>query len=352
MHFNLVSSTIQWFNELILSTMSDHVFITGGGGYLGSIMVPMLLQSGYRVTVLDRFFWGTETLSSSLSHPLFRIIRADSRTYDPSCLSDVDAVIDMAAFSNDPSGELDPTKTHAINYLARVRTAELSKKYGVRKYILASSCSVYGIQDGLLNEESAVNPITAYGIANRSAERGVLPLSGPDFCVTVLRYGSLFGMSPRMRFDLVLNAMTLSLFRSHAITVEGGDKWRPILHVTDAASAFATVLAAQSAAVNGHIFNVGATSQNYTILELANIIRLAIDPSTLVHTKPDTNDHRSFRVSFEKINSLLGYSVAQSPQIGATEVYAALASDRVSDTIQTRTIEWYKHLFSKDPTLL
>lgn len=324
--------------------------VTGGGGYLGCVMVPMLLEYGHNVIVLDRFFWGKDIFSPYCSDNL-RLIEADTRSYPADYLRGVDVVIDLAALSNDALGEINPAITLDINYRARVRTAAIARNMGVKKYILASSCSVYGFNNNILNETSTPSPITTYAKASLLAENGILGLSDTNFCVTALRQGTLYGISPRMRFDLLLNTIVLSLFKNNIINVEGGRQWRPIVHVADSAAAFIKIAQIDPAVVNGQVFNVGSSRQNYQIKDLAQIIASTLNPKCVIITNIFQNDTRSYHVSFEKIEKL-GIETKKTPYDGAMEVFKALQSKKISDTIHTKTIEWYKHLLSKDPEIL
>ena len=219
---------------------SKKILVTGGAGYIGSVLVTLLLERGYEVTCLDRLFFGKEPLKDVIDDKNFKLIKDDLRWFDPAILRNIDTVMDLAALSNDPSGELDPEKTMAINHKGRVRVATLSKKHNIQRYILASSCSVYGFQDEVLDERSSTNPLTTYANANLQAEAGVLPMADDNFTVVVLRQATVYGLSPRMRFDLVINAMTKSSITNKKISVFGGGKqWRPLVHVEDVADAFA-----------------------------------------------------------------------------------------------------------------
>jgi len=320
------------------------VLVTGGGGYIGSILIPMLLERGYKVKCLDRFFFGEGTLADVAGDPNLEIIKDDIRWFDPKILQDVDAVMDLAALSNDPSGELDPSKTMEINYKGRARVANLAKKYGVSKYILASSCSVYGFQDEIVNERSQTNPLTTYAKANLSAEKEILPLADDNFCVTVLRQATVYGLSPRMRFDLAINGMVLGFYKNKKIPImRDGTQWRPFVHVKDTSRAFITVLESDPSTVNKEIFNVGSNEQNIQILPLAKLIAEAIDLSFEFEWY-GSPDKRSYRVDFTKIEKVLGFEPKYTPRDGAREVYDALVEGRITDSIKTRTVEWYKYL--------
>jgi len=239
------------------------ILVTGGGGYVGSVLIPSLLKDGHLVTCLDRFFFGETFLSSSEFRDNLQLVRDDIRWFDPKILKNIDVVLDLAALSNDPVGELDPQKTFEINHLGRSRVSSLCKEMGVSRYVLASSASVYGQQDKIANEDSEVFPLTAYSKANRGAEIDGLALNNSDFSVTVLRFSSLYGISPRMRFDISVNSMVLELFKNNKIVVRGKNNKRPFLHIKDAVNAYRLVLDAPSKKKTaGEIFNVGSNDQN------------------------------------------------------------------------------------------
>ena len=328
------------------------VLVTGGAGYIGSVMIPLLLERGCKVKCLDRFFFGKETLNDIMSNPNLELIKDDIRWFNPKVLKDVDAVADLAALSNDPSGELDPSKTFDINYLGRVRVAKLSKEYGVKRYILASSCSVYGFrEDVTLEETSPTAPLTTYAKSNLMAEKDVLALSDSSFAVTVLRQATVYGLSPRMRFDLAINGMVLGLFKNKQIPVmRNGDQWRPFVHVKDTSKAFVTVMDSPEEKVNREIFNVGSNEQNYQIRPLAEIVGDAV-PVPLKIVWYGSPDKRSYRVSFDKINKVVGFRTDYTPREGALEVYEALESGKVTDSLKTKTVEWYKHLLGIHATV-
>jgi len=189
------------------------ILVTGGAGYIGSVLVRRLLKEGYKVKVLDRFFFGKESLKSISKNPSLTLIQDDTRWFNPKILRNVDVVLDLAALSNDPSGELDPKKTMEINYKGRARVAKLSKKMGVKRYVLASSCSIYGFRDGLLDEKSPINPLTTYAKANRLAEINAKKLADYKFTTTMLRFATVYGLSNRMRFDLAVNGMVLGFYK-------------------------------------------------------------------------------------------------------------------------------------------
>jgi nucleoside-diphosphate-sugar epimerase len=319
------------------------VLVTGGAGYIGSILMRLLLEKGYNVTCLDRFFFGTDPVKEIADR--IKMVKDDIRWFDPEILKGIDVVIDLASLSNDPSGELDPQKTLEINYKGRVRAASLSKKFGVSRYILASTCSVYGFQDGILKEDAKPNPLTTYAKANVLAEGEVLLLADNSFTVTVLRQATVYGFSPRMRFDLAINGMVLGLFKNGKIPImRDGRQWRPFVHIKDTANAFITVLEADREIVKGQIFNVGSNDQNVQIFHLAKLVANSIN-MPFEYEWYGSPDHRSYKVSFDKIRERLNFKPQHTLEEGAREVFDALKEGRVNpDDPKTITVKWYKQL--------
>lgn len=321
------------------------VLITGGAGYIGTVMTEMFLDMGHEVTVVDRFFFG-DTLADLKANPRLRLVKADTRDMPPALLDGIDAVCDLAALSNDPAGELDPRKTLEINHLARARTAKLAKERGVSRYVLASSCSIYGFQDEMVDETSKINPLTTYAEANGLAEQSNLPLADRRFTATALRQATIYGRSRRMRFDLAINGMTLALHKQGSVKImRDGTQWRPFLNIRDTCRAFAAVIDAPADKVNGQIFNVGSNDQNVQVLPLAKRLSEAVG----IPYKEDwygDPDHRSYRVSFDKIGRVLGYRTLYQPEDAARDIFAALKDGRLAETPRTNTLGWYKHLMS------
>tara|TARA_B100000745_G_scaffold292379_1_gene233177 strand:+ start:1032 stop:2048 length:1017 start_codon:yes stop_codon:yes gene_type:complete len=321
------------------------ILVTGGAGYVGSVLIPSLIDKGFFVKCLDRFFFGAEFLSQKKFQKNIELIKDDIRWFDPTILNDVDFVLDLAALSNDPAGELNPSKTFEINHKGRTRVAKLSKEYGVKRYVLASSASIYGQQDHIADEKSSVKPLTAYSKANYNAEIDNLLLNDESFTVTALRFASVYGSSPRMRFDTAVNKMVLDAYNKRKISVSGRENKRPFVFIKDAVKAYFTVLNAKKEKIEGEIFNVGSNEQNYKMDDLANQIVDSIEKPCDIDFQ-ETNDHRSYFATFEKIENILGFKTDYGIKEGIREIYQALTGGVISDNIKTKTVEWYKHLLN------
>jgi nucleoside-diphosphate-sugar epimerase len=324
------------------------ILVTGGAGYLGTTLVPQLVDAGHDVVVVDRFFFGRAPLERLSKGGHLTLVQEDVRWVSGTLFQGIDAVVDMAALSNDPAGDLDPWKTFEINYLGRSRTARLAREAGVRRYILTSSCSVYGFQDGLLTEESSPKPQTAYARANLLAEGDVLPLKTADFAPIAIRFATLYGVSARMRFDLAVNAMVLRGLQTGKLPVmKDGDQWRPFLHVADAARAIGLLLGSDTERFAGRTINVGADDQNFQLRDLAELLAAAVTthPTLEWYGAPD---HRSYRVSFERAEKELGFKPAYRPIDTAHEIERDLKNGGVDTGPRSMTVDWYRHLLT-DP---
>jgi nucleoside-diphosphate-sugar epimerase len=319
------------------------VLLTGAGGYIGTTLVPKLLHKGYKVIAVDRYFFGTEHLGQ---HEHLTIVREDCRKLTAAHFQGVNAVIDLVAISNDPSGEMFKQATDQINHLSRVNTARLAKMAGVTRYLLPSSCSVYGFQETemAVDERSPLNPLTTYAKANGRAERDILPMADGDFTAVVMRFATVYGYSPRMRFDLSINAMTYGAWENRVIPLNrSGAQWRPLVHVSDVAEAICRLLEADQELVNGQIFNIGSSGGNFQLIQLAEAIQAALPGKVAIEWYGDP-DFRSYRVDFSKLEQTLGWRAQFSVIDGVMEVFEALCTNKLVKKEQTITLKWYEEL--------
>jgi nucleoside-diphosphate-sugar epimerase len=324
--------------------MSKHVTVTGAGGYVGSVLIGRLLRAGYFVNAVDRFFFGMEPLDCYRHDPRLDVRMQDIRQITPRDLEGSWAVIDLAALSNDPSGDLDPELTYSINQVGRSNLARAAKAAGVQRYVMSSSCSVYGAGvEANLNETSALNPLTVYAKSCAAAEEVVRGLNSPEFTAGALRLATLFGLSPRMRFDLVVNQMTLDAMTKRRITVIGGQQWRPLLGVADAAQAFINAIEAPAEVIGGNAFNIGMA--NMQILDVAGLVRDTVPVKTDVSVTPLGTDARNYSVSFAR-GSAIGFTAKQSLRDAIRDIALALQESRVRTDDRTRTAVWYRQLLS------
>lgn len=304
----------------------ETVLVTGGAGYLGAILVPKLLDRGFKVKLFDRFYFGKHPLSSVLDHPNLVVIEDDILYQEniSDLFTDVSAVIHLASLSNDPSCDLDPNLTLRTNFISTMALARRAKEEGVGQFIFASSCSVYGAQsDEILTEESQTGPVTLYALTKLECERELARLANNRFVVVLPRLATLFGYSPRMRFDLAINIMVKRCLLGEGLIVNGdGRQYRPFLHVVDAADAFLAFLTADAATVNGQIFNVGNEDNNYTIKSLAEKIARAF-PDTEIKTVLQNQDMRSYRVSFSRLKERLGIVLSKGVDYAIDEIKRA-----------------------------
>lgn len=325
------------------------VFVTGGTGYIGRVLVPMLVEKGYNVSVIDRKFLNYDDVESEYKDLGCNFINGDIRYFEPNLLRSHDAVVDLAALSNDPSGDLDPMKTWDINYLGRVRVARLAKKLGVAKYVVSSSCSVYGFLDSIANEDTPPNPLTTYAQANVAVEHDNLYIADKTFTPTALRLATAFGYSKRMRLDIAINAMTVYAYRDRKVRLmRDGTQYRPFVHIKDISAAIIRVLESDPEKVSGKTYNIGADSLNVRLNDLAETVRRIVGLESEIEWYGDP-DARSYRASFKKAKDELGFEAAISIEDGIREILAKLKSGELIDRPEMHTVNQYKTLlYSRD----
>jgi nucleoside-diphosphate-sugar epimerase len=320
------------------------IAVTGAGGYIGTQLVRELLFQDFVVLAIDRFFFGLEPLDEFKNNKKLQILKKDIRDLEKKDLVKVDTVCDLACLSNDPAGEIDPNLTYQINRDGRIHVAKTAKSAGVQRYIISSSCSVYGsAEEQSLIETSKTNPVSVYAKSTLDAENSNLEIADSNFSVTALRNATVFGLSNRMRFDLVVNLMTLTAFQKRRIIVMGGGlQWRPLVHLSDVAQAFISVIKADAKIVNTEIFNVGF--DNYQIKNIAYLVREQLPFSIEIVVAPDDADKRNYSVNFDKISNKLEFKPKTSINQGIKEIYDALKNGTVDTGSKTVTVQWYRNI--------
>ena len=307
------------------------ILVTGHDGYIGAVMVPLLEQAGHEVVGLDTGFF------EDCGFPSYRgssieASKMDVRDAQVGMLSGFHAVVHLAALSNDPLGDLDADLTYAINYRASVRLAEMARAAGIERFVFASSCSLYGVQgEGMLDETAPFNPLTPYGESKILAEREISALATDDFSPTFMRNATVYGASPRLRTDVVVNNLV-----GHAVTtgevliLSDGTPWRPLVHVQDASNACRAVLESSREVIHNQAFNVGRTQENYQVREVAELVEANVPGSRVRYADEGGPDPRNYRVSCEKLEtSLPDYQPTWTVEKGVKEVRDALEENRV-----------------------
>ena len=310
------------------------VFVTGGGGYVGAVLVPKLLAAGYRVRVLDLFLYGREVLAPVESHPNLEIIPGDLRDQKllAAHLPGSDAVIHLACISNDPSFELDPELGKSINYDAFAPLVRIARDSGVRRFVYASSSSVYGIkEEENVSEDLPLEPLTDYSRFKALCEDILRGYQAPDFTTVTVRPATLCGYSPRMRFDLVVNILTNQAVNHGIITVLGGEQRRPNAHIQDIADLYVELLARTDAEVAGKVWNFG--TENYRVSEIAEIVRGIVGAETVEIVHLPNDDRRSYHISSERIKRDLGIVPRHTVADAVGEIVAAFAAGRIPDPL-------------------
>lgn len=305
------------------------VLVTGHRGYIGSVLCPILREHGHTVRGLDTgYFEGCDFGSPPMP---FESLRRDVRDITAFDLHGIDAVVHLAALSNDPMGALDPRLTDDVNHRGSVRLAELARAAGVQRFIFSSSCSMYGVGNGsALNEEAPFNPVSAYAQSKVDSERGISALATDTFSPVFLRNATAYGVSPRMRVDLVLsNLVGWAMTTGEIRIMSDGSPWRPLVHIRDIAAAVAASLVAPRDTVHNQAFNVGRERDNYQIRDIADVVHDAVPGSKVIYAGSGEPDRRSYRVDFSKISRLPGFSPTWTVERGVAETYDAFQQRRL-----------------------
>jgi len=311
------------------------ILVTGSEGYIGSVLMPMLIKEGYDVTGLDTCFFAEGNLTNERILD-YKLIKKDIRDVKIGDLQGFDAIIHLAGLSNDPLGDLDENLTLEINYLGSVNLAKLAKEAGIKRFIFSSSCSLYGAGAGkLLTEEDESNPQTPYGKSKILAENEITKLAEDDFSPVFMRNSTAMGVSPRMRFDIVVNQMCGNAKAKEKIFVFGKKTpWRPLVHIKDISGSFIAVLKADKETIHNQVFNVGDEKENYQIRNLAETIQERGFPDAeIVTVEGNLTDVRDYKVSFDKLNRKLGYSASVSVHDCISELRQAY--DKVNLDVET-----------------
>ncbi len=323
------------------------VIVTGHKGYVGTVLVRLLTQAGHSVIGLDSDLYEASTFGDPAQLIPVPEIRKDIRDVTAADLRAVEAeaMLHLAGLSNDPLGDLNPSLTYEINHLASVRLAQLAKQVGLRRFVFSSSCSNYGAAgDDWIDETSTFNPVTPYGESKVRVERDVAPLADDMFTPVFLRSSTAYGVSPRLRFDLVLNNLVAWAYTTGRVFLKSdGSPWRPIVHVEDMARAFVAVLTAPREVVHNQGFNVGRTADNYRIRELAEIVKATVPGSVVEYASDASPDKRNYRVNCDRLPRLVpAFQPQWDARKGAQELYEAY--QRVGLTLDEFEGERYKRV--------
>jgi nucleoside-diphosphate-sugar epimerase len=313
-----------------------YILVTGGGGYIGSTLVPLLLADGHRVRVLDTLLHGGNSLLGVWPDPNFEFVHGDvcDRVKLRAAVSGIDAVVHLAAIVGDPACSRQPDLARAVNLEASLALIEESQRAGVSRFVFASTCSNYGkMKDGnaYVNEDTELAPVSLYAETKVAVEKALLEgRTNRNWCPTPMRFATIFGVSPRMRFDLTVNEFTMEMLTNKRLKVFGEQFWRPYIHVRDAARAIRLVLSSPASKVAGRVFNAGATDQNFQKQQLVEMIR-PYAPEAVVEFVHKDEDPRDYRVSFARITEELGYKITRTVAQGIEEVANLVNSNVIGD---------------------
>ena len=322
------------------------ILVIGGAGYIGSVLVRMLLEQGYYVKVMDNLLYGDEGIRDVYDKENFEFFKKDiiNISHVVEAMKDADAIVHLAAIVGDPASSIKPKETLETNYFSTKMLGEVAKYIGISKFIFASTCSVYGFKDGICSEWSEPNPLSLYAETKLMSEKALLELKGNSFCPVILRFATAYGLSPRMRFDLVVNLLIAKSLIDKEITVFGeGKQYRPFVHIKDISRAIIKVLRAPPDVVHGEVFNVGSDEQNLSIKELAEKIKQKIPNAELKFIR-EKEDDRSYTVAFRKIREKLSFRPKYTIENAIEEIKEAFTKGYIKDYRDKRYYNNYRDL--------
>ena len=329
------------------------ILVTGGAGYIGSVLVGELLRRKERVRIYDKLYFDENSLSEFKDR--IELIPGDVRDFEENALKGVKGVIHLGSLSNDPTAEFDPKANLQINFEGTMKVAEACKRKGIARFTFASTCAITGFHvEGIATEDSPVNPQSDYAQSKLDAEEGLRKLADKNFCPVILRQATVYGFSPRMRWDLVVNTFTKDVFEKGRLTVfHGGEMWRPLVDIRDVAQAHILCLSAPEEKVRGEIFNL--VHKNFRILELAHWVKEILRDKKDVDVEVvfGTSEYRSYRVSGLKMEKVLGFKPQRSVSDAVKEIYQVLSTGRYTDFANPKyyNIEWMKLLVEMEKRL-
>ena len=313
------------------------VLVTGGAGYMGSVLIGKLLREGHSVRVLDSLIHGGQGILPSYGHEQLDFVHGDIRDREivEQSLQEMEGVVHLAAIVGDPACAKDPDVARDVNRESALRVFSLARNIGIERFIFASTCSNYGRMTDptkYLDEDAELKPVSLYAETKVAVEHTILDSQGDEgMASTVLRFATLFGLSPRMRFDLTVNTFTMELMSKDELEIYGEQFWRPYVHVTDAANAILKVLNAPIQTVRGQVYNVGDTKENYTKRQLADLIANETGLSHDIRYVKRNEDPRDYRVRFEKIRESLGFEITRTVPAGIQELVDAIKQGVITD---------------------
>lgn len=318
--FQLEAHAVVGTHVEVIADPDRKILVVGGAGYIGTILVSKLLTRGCSVRILDNLMYGDDAIRPLLSHPNLEFMKGDCRNIQDvvRAMNNVGSIVHLAAIVGDPACAAEDENALQINYAATRMMLEIAKGDGIQRFIFASSCSVYGVSENLMDEKSLTEPISLYAETKLNSERVLLESKSANFHPTILRFATVFGLAPRPRFDLVVNLLTAKAIQDGVMTIFNGDQWRPFIHVDDIAEAIVLTLFVPIEAVSGEILNIGDDRLNFTLKQISEKICVQLPGTRVEHI--ENSDRRNYRVSFKKAHDCLGFRARHSIEDGIEEI--------------------------------